>query len=292
MKISVMSIAFRDLYRKGEIGISDFIRICAQLGLDGVEITGVDEAVCASKEGVHGSVEGALEETGLTVSSYNLNVPLLSADETERTEAWRAFREGLGRAGALRARQVMLFLGPLEYTDPDRERKRWIEVCKTCAAYAEAEGILLTTENVGFPRGIPVRGKAAHMREIVEGVDSPFFRLTFDTGNFVMAGEDPAANLRELVPFVAHVHLKDVAHRVGVVIEKVAGGSRYTEVAIGTGIIDFQPIFEELKMRGYAGSLSIECAGPGDRAAKERMVEISVQNTREMLANTNWRLMK
>ena len=53
MKISLMSIAFRDLYRKGEMDVSDFIRICAQLGLDGVEISVrnarkmLGECVCA-----------------------------------------------------------------------------------------------------------------------------------------------------------------------------------------------------------------------------------------------------
>ena len=267
-----MSLAFRHLYRNGEMDISDFIRMCARLGVDGVEITQNDEGC------VHERTTHALEETGLTVSSYNLNLPLLSLDEAERTEAWSAFHRGLKRAKALRARSVMVFPGLLEYTDPDEERKRWVEACKDCAAYAEAEGILLTMENVGFPKGIPVRGRVAYMKEIVEGVGSAFFRLTFDTGNFLMAGDDPADDLRQLAPFVAHVHLKDV------VTEEVARDRRYTEVAIGTGIMDFQSIFEELKTRGYTGFLSLECAGPGDRATKERMVETSIRNTSKMLS--------
>lgn len=31
------------------------------------------------------------------------------------------------------------------------------------------------------------------------------------------------------------------------------GGRRYIEVAIGIGIVDLQPIFEELRIRGYVG---------------------------------------
>lgn len=273
MKISLMSIAFRNLYREGTMEVSDFVRYCAQLKLDGVEIT------CSDEEGIYGKVEQALEETGLIVSSYNLNLPLLSVDKAERTAAWRAFQEGVRRAKALVARSVMLFPSPLEYTDPDEERRKWIEMCRECAGYAEDEGVLLTMENVGFPKGIPLCGKVTHMREIVEGVGSPSFRLTFDTGNFIMAGEDPVAAFRSLAPFVAHMHLKDV------VVEEGVRGERYTEVAIGTGIMDFQPIVEGLRARGYTGFLSMECAGPGDRAAKERMVEVSLQNTRGMLSD-------
>ena len=271
MKISVMSIAFRELYRKGEMDVSDFVRICAQLAVDGVEITRSDE------QGVEQRTEQALKETGLAVSSYNLSAAILSADQARQTEAWEAFRDGLDRAKRLRAGSVMVFPGPLQYTDPDRERKSWIAACKVCAAYAEAKDLLVTMENIGSQQGIPIRGKVAHMREIVEGVGSPFFRLAFDTGNFLMAEEDPGAALQELAPFVAHIHLKDV------VIRRVGREGRYTETAVGAGVVDFQPIFEELRARDYAAFVSLECAGGGGRAPKEHMVEISVRNTRKML---------
>jgi len=268
MKISAMSIAFRSLYREGEMQVSDFIRYCARIGLDGVEITRVDE------EGVEEEVEEALKETGLVVASYNFGVGLLSSDEGERAHAWEEFKKGIRRAKALKARSVMLFPGPLGQEDPDEERMRLIEACRRCSEYASKERMQLTMENVGSPKGIQVHGRAEHMSEIFEGVNSPNFGLAFDTGNFVMAGEDPVEAIGKLAPFVVHVHLKDVVRNCG----------RCKEVAVGEGVVDFRAIFRELKSHGYESFLSLECSAPGDRTAKERMVELSVRNVKGMLA--------
>jgi len=266
MKISAMSIAFRSMYRE-EMQVSDFVRYCARTGLDGVEIARADE------EGVEEEVGEALKETGLVLASYNFGVGLLSSDEGNRTHAWEEFRKGLKRAKTIGARSVMLFPGPLGQGDPDEERRRSIEACRKCSEYAGKEGILLTVENVGSPKGLPVQGRIEHMLEIVEGVNSPNFRLTFDTGNFVMAGEDPVEAIGKLAPFVVHVHIKDV----------LRDGERYKEVAVCEGIVDFKAIFRKLKAYGYDGFLSLECSGPGDRAAKESMVELSLRNLREIL---------
>ena len=78
MKISAMSIAFRSLYRS-EMEITDFIRYCAQAGLDGVEISSVDE------EGIEQEVDQALQETGLAVCSYNCRAGFLGCSEREMT---------------------------------------------------------------------------------------------------------------------------------------------------------------------------------------------------------------
>lgn len=40
MRISCAAYSFREALTKREMSLSDFIRLCAELGLDGVELTG------------------------------------------------------------------------------------------------------------------------------------------------------------------------------------------------------------------------------------------------------------
>jgi sugar phosphate isomerase/epimerase len=68
-----------------------------------------------------------------------------------------------------------------------------------------------------------------------------------DTGNMAAQGGDPVQAIRVLGRRVMHVHLKDVP----------AVGSHQC-VAIGTGIVDVEGVFRELKACGYDGWLSIE----------------------------------
>lgn len=273
MRLSVMSIAFRGQYRTGRMDIADFIRFAHDAGCDGVELTAADES------GFEDQVEQALAATGLPVSSYNLRVELLAGEAAARQAAWDQFQQGVARARALDAAGVMLFPAPLDCEDPVAARQLLVTACRRCAEHAAQEGVRLTMENVGSPAGLRLIGQPDHMRQIVEGVDHPAFRLTFDTGNFAMGGQDPLAAFADLAPFVTHVHLKDVAPR------NAGNATQYSEVAIGAGMLDFGAFFRALRARAYQGFLSVECAGAGGRAAKEEMISTSVRNTRAFLAS-------
>lgn len=265
MKLSMMSILFRAQYREGTVAISDFIRYAAETGVEGVELTRVDET------GAEKDVDAALAQTGLAVASYNVRVALLSAEAAERSAAWEIYRQGLRRAKALGASSMMLFPGPLGIRSADEERKHLVQALRECARIASGEDITLTMESMGVPPNVQVHGTISHMLEIVNGVDSDNFRLAFDTGNFIYAGEDPSEAIRKLAPFTAHVHLKDIVKKEGTCVE----------VAIGTGIVDYSAILQELAKVGYNGFLSVECAGEGDVEAKKAMMGESVTNARK-----------
>lgn len=80
---------------------------------------------------------------------------------------------------------------------------------------------------------------------IVQAIDSPSVGITFDPANFVMANEDPLYACKLLLPYIFHVHLKDV------------GSNGYC--AFGEGHMDYHSILTLLKDNGYDGFLSIEC---------------------------------
>jgi sugar phosphate isomerase/epimerase len=92
-------------------------------------------------------------------------------------------------------------------------------------------------------------GSEEDVTEILSAIEGGNERIgaNIDTGNLAARGGDPVQAIRVLGKRVLHVHLKDVP----------AVGSHQC-VAIGTGIVDVQGVFRELKACGYDGWLSIE----------------------------------
>lgn len=70
-----------------------------------------------------------------------------------------------------------------------------------------------------------------------------------DLGHWVRNGLDPVECLKKLEGHVYGVHLKDVDS---------AGNTKARDMVVGTGVIKFAPIFQELKRQGFKGMFSIE----------------------------------
>jgi sugar phosphate isomerase/epimerase len=70
-----------------------------------------------------------------------------------------------------------------------------------------------------------------------------------DIGHWARNGLDPVTCLRELEGHIYGVHLKD--------IDK-PGDTNAKDLVVGTGAIDYPPVFEELKRQGFNGYFSIE----------------------------------
>jgi sugar phosphate isomerase/epimerase len=132
------------------------------------------------------------------------------------------------------------------------------------ALRAEDAGLMLVHENCAGWAG----DRADRMLDLVSGVGSPALRLLFDIGNGVPHGYPPAPMLREIIEYVAHVHVKDAV---------VAPDGQVTYVLPGSGSAGVGECLRLLLAHGYAGVLSIEPhlrlrphlaqAGQGDRAA-------------------------
>ena len=70
-----------------------------------------------------------------------------------------------------------------------------------------------------------------------------------DIGHWVRNGLDPVACLKELEGHVYGVHLKDIDQ---------AGNTNAKDLVVGTGVINYPPVFEELKRQNFKGYFSIE----------------------------------
>lgn len=70
-----------------------------------------------------------------------------------------------------------------------------------------------------------------------------------DIGHWARNGLDPVACLKELEGHIYGVHLKDIDQ---------AGNTNAKDLVVGTGVINYPPVFEELKRQNFKGYFSIE----------------------------------
>jgi sugar phosphate isomerase/epimerase len=70
-----------------------------------------------------------------------------------------------------------------------------------------------------------------------------------DIGHWARNGLDPVVCLKELQGHIFGVHLKDI---------DTLGNTKANDMVVGTGVINYPPVFQELKRQHFAGMFSIE----------------------------------
>ncbi|MEA1946560.1 MAG: sugar phosphate isomerase/epimerase family protein [Thermodesulfobacteriota bacterium] len=87
----------------------------------------------------------------------------------------------------------------------------------------------------------------AEFKSFIRDIKSPAVGLNFDIGHFFCAGEDPSAAFEELLEWVGHVHLEDIAStRV------------HNHLITGHGVIQFLDIFKTMIRLNYQDDISLE----------------------------------
>jgi L-ribulose-5-phosphate 3-epimerase len=151
-------------------------------------------------------------------------------------------RAGIGRV------MIPFVDGASIETDTDIEQAR--DALRAVLPAAEAHHVVITIETSLAPH---------RFRHFVESVDHPALRVTYDIGDRVSLGYDPAAEIELLGPWLEVVHVKD----------RVKGGA---SVPLGTGDADMRAACAALARIGYGGPLILQCAreGIGDEVSVAR----------------------
>ena len=122
-------------------------------------------------------------------------------------------------------------------------------------------GMVVTTENYDF-------FTSDDFLEIFQRLDRPNVGLHNDTGNWLILDEDPLEATRKMAPYTWHAHVRDYVLEDGV----------FTSVPIGQGVVDFDPILDELVRVGesrdrfvLAMEMDLDAGGPEveDEAVRE-----------------------
>src|SRR5690242_14577013 len=119
----------------------------------------------------------------------------------------------------------------------------FVEHLRPVVEHAEKEGVLLLIE----PEPGLLIETADQFLELMKHVDSPAVGLNFDIGHFYCVGDDPAATIPRVAPYIRHFHLEDIAAtRV------------HHHLVPGDGAIDFAAALRAILDIGYTGWVTIE----------------------------------
>jgi sugar phosphate isomerase/epimerase len=184
-----------------------------------------------------------IQEFGMGVSAIASPIGKSEIDAPLEVELARLDR-AIRAAEVLGSRYIRMFsFWQREGLAVEDMRDEVIRRLRVLAERAEAAGVVLIHENEKNIYGdIPER-----VLELVQGVDSPAFRLAWDNANFVQVGVRPVTDGFEmLAPYVDYLQVKDAVAATGEVVVAGAGDGQLAETVTA------------LRDRGFAGFASLE----------------------------------
>ncbi|HEV2127656.1 MAG TPA: sugar phosphate isomerase/epimerase family protein [Thermomicrobiales bacterium] len=192
---------------------------------------------------VRKQVDGA----GLTALSMSGHSDLAS------DEGAVAFRKALHIASQLDIPYVTTSTGGHDDSSQgsiEDQRREFLERFAPLADEAADAGISICIETHG---GLSSTGAKA--AELVEAISKPNVGINYDTANVIFYGDvRPEEDIRAAAKYVNHLHVKD----------KAGGDKEWNFPAIGTGNVDFAPIFKTLADVGFTGPVSVELEFQGE----------------------------
>lgn len=237
MKIGCSSWSYHRNFESGRLDQCRWIDLCAnELKLDGVEL--LDRHFPSIEKRYMRDLKKRIIDYGLAVASVSVSNNFGITSTYERNKEIDKVKRWTDIAMFMSAPLVRVFAG---ISHELNDRVMWDKVTKAlykCARYGQKVGIVMALENHG---GF----SADQILQIIKEVDSPWMRLTVDTGNFP---DEPYVSIEKTVSRACLIHAK--------FYEFDASGKETR--------LDYERIIGICKENNYLGFLSIEFEGGGD----------------------------
>ena len=146
---------------------------------------------------------------------------------------------------------------------PEQIRKQMILHWREIVPYAKDRGLHVVVEDT--PDLQLDFCKAEDVREVLDAV--PDLELVYDSGNMILAGEDPVKYIEKFRDRIGFVHLKDMrkAPEDLMMADISKDGELMSTAPTGFGMIDLQGVIKKLDEIGYNGGMTIEFFVDDDR---------------------------
>lgn len=212
LRLSLAAYSFRDYFKtaaaapKGAaadrtIDLFQFIDYCAEQGCEGTELTSyyfpadVDEAYLLR-------IRRHAFLRGIPISGTAVGNTFTWPHGAKRDQEMAHVKLWIDRAALMGAPHIRIFAGNRqEGLSLEESKAICIETIAECCEYAGGKGIFLGLENHGG-----IVAEPDDLLEIVRAVESPWFGINLDTGNFHTA--DPYADLARCAPYAVNAQVK------------------------------------------------------------------------------------
>ena len=288
LKIGIYSYCFHRLFGEvyphqyqlaADFSLQDFLDFSERMGVDGVSLESCFFPEF-SKEYLS-EVKGWLDEKGFD-RVYAWGHP----DGLEGGNNQREFdsmMEHIQYAKAIGA-EVMRVVGSslmFRFEPHEPQLEKLAEMFKMAVKEAQASGIRLAIEN-------HIDYNSDEILWLLKEVDSEYFGVNFDSGNFLRVLDDPVKAMEKLAPYVMATHIKDMLPVPGVAVDE---WYFFSCVPTGKGLIDNQRIAQLLVDHQYTGFFAVEIDTLHPDYAFEEMnvVEKSIQQLKNISSNCHYK---
>jgi sugar phosphate isomerase/epimerase len=259
MKLSLAAYSFNGLLphnwpkpRESEASMTldDFVQFCAELDLDGAELTSYYFPAEVTPEYLLHLKELTFR-LGLNISGTAIGNDFCLPDGEDRAFHLGMTRQWIDFAAVMGAPVIRIFAGQVPKGDSESAAlDRCVAGINESLQHAAQKGVALALENHGGITATPDQ-----LLAIVERVDdSPWFGVNFDSGNF--RTDDPYRDLARIAPYAINAQIK--------VKMSVGGETREADLPRVVGI---------LNDAGYRGYLVLEYEEDDPRENVPRVID-------------------
>lgn len=246
-KFSLAAYSYRDLLNGAmpKLTLHEFVEDGAKMGLEAVELTSYYFPKNVGPDFLR-NLKRRCFQLGLDVSGtavgndFGQPAGPKRQEQIELVKRWVDFSEILG------APVIRVFAGhAAKDSSPTEAHALMVAGLEECCEYAGRHGVHLALENHGGPTAT-----ADGLLAFVRDVQSPWFGVNMDTGNF--RTDDIYGDLARIAPYALNVQVK-------VVVTGADGKKQPT---------DFKRLAQILRDANYRGYIVLEYEEPGDPRAE------------------------
>lgn len=245
MKLIISAITWEALLRTG-MKQWELIPLAKKLGCQGVEFRQYWQDM--DEEVTH--IRSLLDKEQMACT-YACNEGLLAPSREATEQSLEMITGHIDVACRLGAKVLRINIAAGLFNKEFINSGWWTEAVAAVMATAAAKHMLIVVENGPDQQ----KSKIELVKQVLNTVNSPWLKLTYDTGNWIYAGEAPEEALTVLANDIGYVHLKDI-------VDKPDGSRGHSY--LGTGLVDVRGLASKIIAGGYQGLLALEFPGGDD----------------------------
>lgn len=225
---------------------AEFIELSHKLGAEAVSLQSLFLPAFGSD--YLSEIKGLLDEHGMDRVYAWGHANGLKGGTDEK--AYDEMLEHLGYAKAIGA-DVMRVIGGYQISRRENHEPRLDDLAgmfSRASKVAERIGVKMAQEDHN-------EYNSDELLRLIRAVDSPYFGVTFDTGNFIRVLDDPVQAAEKLGEYTFATHIKDVKPDREIPANE---WNFFAAVPVGEGLVDVEKVIGLLLKSGYRGCLTVE----------------------------------